>query len=334
MEALLRLLIIHVLLRVALLLEALLGLLIIHVLLRIALLLEALLRLLIIHVLLRVALLLEALLRLLIIHVLLTVAHCRAAGKALIKARVRLSISHSAVVHAASEGVFQLVCFHFIAVVSFAVAAVGTNAAQLKPDLAEIRGVHKYYNVEFVVEAVARRIVGYALSLRVGAVFLAAVFINVKANVADLRKRDQIRVFLTEITLSADNELARRQIDIDLGAAASVAFGRVEAVELSTVLLAVFKLLLDLCDGGMLPLVEKRRKLLFAVCADIAVLELAEGEHTHLAAADIADFLIKQSHISNLLCYFDMYIIHEKILFVQRFFKKNKNGLPERAVRR
>ena len=73
----------------------------------------------------------------------------------------------------------------------------------------------------------------------------------------------------------------------------------VKAVKVLPVLLTVGDLFLDFTYGRFFSACKKRRKLLFAVGANIAVLKLAKGQHTDLSSANIAKFLFKKSHCSS-----------------------------------
>ena len=121
------------------------------------------------------------------------------------------------------------------------------------------------------------------------------MLLNVVSYVADLRNIDDIGVFLAEVALFADNELALIVVNMYLCASAKASCN-VEAVKILSVLLAVLDLRLDFADGRFFSIGKEGRKLLFAVGANVAVLKLAECKHADLATADIAEFLFKKSH--------------------------------------
>ena len=76
---------------------------------------------------------------------------------------------------------------------------------------------------------------------------------------------------------------------------------------LSLVFFPVGKLRLDLFDGAIAPVGKPRRELFGTVFAEIAVFQLAVAKLADLFPANVAIFLIEQSHVSiNLLphyCY-------------------------------
>ena len=122
------------------------------------------------------------------------------------------------------------------------------------------------------------------------------MLLDLIACAADLGDLDDVGVFCSVIALSADYELALRIVDINLGVVAEHA-GRVEVVEVLSVLLTVGELIFYFLKGGFFTSREKRRQLARALAADISVLKLSVAEKSDLLAANIAVFLFKKSHL-------------------------------------
>ena len=201
-------------------------------------------------------LLIEALLRLLelIVHS-HAHAHAHADHRSAHKAGVLTDKSNADHV-AASESVNDLVSLLLILTVSVGVAAVGTVVGKLKLDLIEVGRANVDLNSELIRFLVARRIARNPLTVGGSAVNLRAVLLNVVSYVADLRNIDDIGVFLAEVALFADNELALIVVNMYLCASAKASCN-VEAVKILSVLLAVLDLRLDFADGRFFLSVKK-----------------------------------------------------------------------------
>ena len=155
--------------------------------------------------------------------------------------------------------------------------------------------IHADYNVKIIAVLITGRVIAHFIAFAVLTLKLAAGFVNIYAAACYLRKIEHVRIGFDKVARARHHELARVLVKKHLGVVAKRP-RRMEGSNGVTVLLAIIKLFLYLLNRALPPFREPRRKLGGTVFAKVAVLKLPVAKKAYLFTANVAVFLVKQSH--------------------------------------
>ena len=159
----------------------------------------------------------------------------------------------------------------------------------------KVRMIDKSLHTERVGILIARRIIADRLAFRVLGHQFMAVLVDVQIAAGDLPELQDIRVGLGKLRGGCHHEFLRILIDQQAGIFPDAA-RRMEGRNRFPVLLPIGQLLGNFLFGTLPSLTEPGGELCGTVLAHIPVFQLFVPEQADFRAAEIACFLVKQSH--------------------------------------
>jgi len=200
------------------------------------------------------------------------------------------------------QGAPQFIRLALQLTVGVGIGAVRPFVAQLKADLVKIGGVDGDNDVKPVFALIPGRVEADSFALGVLLIQFRLILLNLKLTFNDLAEGDDVGIALAPIPLAADQKALAVFVQIHLGGIAQNAGGR-KIVHLLFVFFPVVQMLADLLHRGLPPVRHIRGKQPGAVFAQVTVGQLAVAQQPDFSVADVAEFLVKQSHGEPSLCY-------------------------------